>query len=187
MSRYANARAFTLLELIITLAIVAILLVIATPSFTNFAQKRTVSQKTVELRGALQLARGLAISQQQIWTVCSVNALNACVKKDAVRLVVFRDNNLDNSLGAGESLQQDIDLNAVQLELAASFGRSYIRFSAKGEAMESGNYQVCSRDQDFAYGRRIIIFRSGRVRLSSDSDGDGYDDNGGVKIECHSI
>ena len=66
MSRYANARAFTLLELIITLAIVAILLVIATPSFTNFAQKRTVSQKTVELRGALQLARGLAISQQQM-------------------------------------------------------------------------------------------------------------------------
>ncbi len=186
MNRFAKVHAFTLLELIVALAIAAILLVIATPSFTNFAQKRTVSQKTVQLRSALELARGLAISQQQIWTVCSVNTLNACVKQDGVRLVVFRDNNLDNSLSVGESLQQDIDLNAVQLELAASFGRSFIRFSAKGEAMESGNYQVCSEDQNFAYGRRVIIFRSGRIRLSSDSDGDGYDDNGGVKIECHS-
>ncbi len=186
MNRYANARAFTLLELIITLAIAAILLVIATPSFTSFAQKRTVSQKTIQVRGALELARGLAISQRQIWTVCTVNALNACVKEEGVRLLVFRDNNLDNSFSPGESLHQDIDLNAAQIELSASFGRSYIRFSEKGEAMESGNYEVCSQNQSFAYGRQVIIFRSGRVRLSSDSDGDGYDDNGGVKIECHS-
>ena len=65
MNRYANTRAFTLLELIITLAIAAILLAIATPSFTNFTQKRAVSQKTVQVRSALELARGLAVSQHQ--------------------------------------------------------------------------------------------------------------------------
>ena len=186
MNRFVKARAFTLLELIITLAIAAILLVIATPSFTNFAQKRTVSQKTVQVRGALELARGLAISQRRIWTVCIVNVLNACVQDEGNRLLVFRDDNLDKSFSPGESLHQDIDLNAAQLTLSASFGRSYIRFSEKGEAMESGNYEVCAQDQNFDYGRRVFIFRSGRVRLSSDSDGDGYDDNGGVKIECHS-
>jgi type IV fimbrial biogenesis protein FimT len=186
MNRFSNPRGFTLLELIITLAIAAILLVIATPSFTNFAQKRAVSQKTVQVRGALELARGLAVSQHQVWTVCTVNAANACVKEDGLRLIVFLDDNLDNSFSAGESLQQDIDINSVQMELAASFGRSYIRFSGTGEAMESGNYQICSQDQNFAFGRQVIIFRSGRVRLSSDSDGDGYDDNSGVKIECHS-
>jgi prepilin-type N-terminal cleavage/methylation domain-containing protein len=185
MNRYANTRAFTLLELIITLAIAAILLVIATPSFTNFTQKRAVSQKTVQVRSALELARGLAISQKQVWKVCTVNALNACVKEDGVRLLVFRDDNLDNSFSVGESLQQEIDINAIQMELAASFGVNYIRFSATGEAMESGSYEVCSSNQNFDYGRRAIIFRSGRVRLSSDSDADGYDDNGGVKIECH--
>jgi prepilin-type N-terminal cleavage/methylation domain-containing protein len=186
MNRYAKARAFTLLELIITLAIAAILLVIATPSFTNFTQKRAVSQKTVQVRSALELARGLAISQKQVWTVCTVNALNACVKEDGLRLIVFRDGNLDNSFSSGESLQQEVDMNAVQIELAASFGRSYIRFSATGEAMESGNYEICSANQNFDYGRRAIIFRSGRVRLSTDTDSDGYDDTNGVKIECHS-
>ena len=185
MNRYANTRAFTLLELIITLAIAAILLVIATPSFTNFTQKRAVSQKTVQVRSALELGRGLAVSQYQRWIVCTVNALDACVKEDGVRLLVFRDDNLDNSFSTGESLQRDIDINAVEIELSASFGVNYIRFSGSGEAMELGNYEVCSSNQNFDYGRRAIIFRSGRIRLSSDTDADGYDDDGGVKIECH--
>ena len=186
MNRFVSSRAFTLIELIITVTIVAILLVIATPSFTNFTQKRAVSQKTVQVRSALELARGLAVSQQKIWTVCTVNATNACVKEGGLRLLVFHDSNLDKSFSPGESLQQDIETGSVDIKLAAAFGRSYIRLSGTGEAMESGNYQLCSHNQNFAYGRRVIIFRSGRVRLSSDSDADGYDDIRGVKIHCHS-
>ena len=185
MNPYASMRAFTLIELIITVAIAAILLVIATPSFTNFAQKRAVSQKAVEIRGALELARGIAVAQHQVWTVCTVNSSDSCVDKDGVRLVVFQDSNLDNSLDSAESLRHEVDLSSVQIELSASFGRSYLRFSDSGETMESGNFQICAENESFTYGRRVIIFRSGRIRLTSDSDGDGFDDTGGVKIECH--
>jgi prepilin-type N-terminal cleavage/methylation domain-containing protein len=185
MNQLANARGFTLIELLITIAIAAILLTIAVPSFTNFTQKRAVSQKTVQVRGALELARGLAVSQHQIWKVCTVNALNACVKTDGVRLLVFSDDNLDDSFTGGESLQKEVDINGVEMVLAASFGVNYIRFSGSGEAMESGNYEICSQNQSVDYGRRVIVFRSGRVRLSGDSNGDGYDDDGGTKIECH--
>ena len=79
MNRFAFARGFTIVELMVTVAIAAILLAVAVPSFTSFAQKRAISQKTVEVRNALELARGLALSQRQVWTVCTVDASNSCV------------------------------------------------------------------------------------------------------------
>jgi type IV fimbrial biogenesis protein FimT len=185
MNHYRHTRAFTLIELMVTIAIAAILLVVAVPSFTSFSQRRAVSLKTVQVRNALELARGQAISQHQTWIVCTVNASNNCVKNDGLRLLVFRDDNDDKGFTAGEPLQQDIDINSIELTLSASFGRDYLRFASNGEALESGNFEVCSSNLSFDYGRQVIVFRSGRVRLSTDSNGDGYDDTGGTKIQCH--
>ena len=185
MNRFAFSRGFTIVELMVTVAIAAILLAVAVPSFTSFAQKRAVSQKTVQVRNALELARGLALSQRQILTVCTVDASNSCVSSEGLRLLVFRDDNDNKDFDTGEILQQDVDINSIALQMSASFGRSYMRFARNGEALESGNIEVCSTNQAVDYGRQAIVFRSGRIRLSSDSDGDGYDDTGGTKIECH--
>ena len=184
MNRFALPRGFTIVELMVTLAIAAILLAVAVPSFTLFAQKRAISQKTVQVRNALELARGLALSQRQVWTVCTVDASNSCVSSAGLRLLVFRDDNDDKDFNTGEMLHQDIDIDSIELEISAS-GRPYIRFARSGEALESGNIEVCSTNQAVDYGRQAIVFRSGRIRLSNDSDGDGYDDTGGTKIECH--
>lgn len=185
MNRFAFSRGFTIVELMVTVAIAAILLAVAVPSFTSFAQKRAISQKTVQVRNALELARGLAQSQRQILTVCTVNSSNSCVSTGGLRLLVFLDLDLSYGFNAGDSLHQDIDINSIALKMSAS-GRPYIRFARSGEAMESGNLEVCSTNQAIDYGRRAIVFRSGRIRLSSDSDGDGYDDTGGTKIDCPS-
>ena len=185
MNRFALQRGFTIVELMVTLAIAAILLAVAVPSFTLFAQKRAISQKTVQVRNALELARGLALSQRQVWTVCTVDASDSCVSSAGLRLLVFRDDNDDKDFNTGEMLHQDIDIDSIELEISAS-GRPYIRFARSGEALESGNIEVCSTNQAVDYGRQAIVFRSGRIRLSSDSDGDGYDDVGGTKIECSS-
>ena len=184
MNRFALPRGFTVVELMVTLAIAAILLAVAVPSFTLFAQKRAISQKTVQVRNALELARGLVLSQRQVWTVCTVDASNSCVSSAGLRLLVFRDDNDDKDFNTGEMLHQDIDIDSIELEISAS-GRPYIRFARSGEALESGNIEVCSTNQAVDYGRQAIVFRSGRIRLSNDSDGDGYDDTGGTKIECH--
>lgn len=184
MNRFALPRGFTIVELMVTLAIAAILLAVAVPSFTLFAQKRAISQKTVQVRNALELARGLVLSQRQVWTVCTVDASNSCVSSAGLRLLVFRDDNDDKDFNTGEMLHQDIDIDSIELEISAS-GRPYIRFARSGEALESGNIEVCSTNQAVDYGRQAIVFRSGRIRLSNDSDGDGYDDTGGTKIECH--
>ena len=105
-----------------------------------FCTEAWISQKTVQVRNALELARGLALSQRQVWTVCTVDAANSCVSSAGLRLLVFRDDNDDKDFNTGEMLHQDIDINSIELEMSASFGRPYIRFARNGEALGIRQY-----------------------------------------------
>ena len=53
-----------------------------------------------------------------------------------------------------------------------------------GESLESGNFQVCSSDLSNPYGRQVIVYRSGRVRLSVDADNDGYHESSNGTVNC---
>ncbi len=58
-----RVKGFTLVELMITLAILAILMGIAVPSFQALLQRERVTATSNQLRGALLLARGEAVKQ----------------------------------------------------------------------------------------------------------------------------
>ena len=182
MNSQQVARGLTLVELIIGLAILAILLGLASPSFQRFTNRQIIRHQIWELRRALELARGLAVTQQTIWKVCMATNNYHCVKQGGQRLLVFQDSNKNHRRDATESLHLDLHNPSTIITLSAS-GRSYVRFKASGEAMDSGNFLVCGKGGG-DYGRKTIVFRSGRVRLSKDTDGDGYDDLRGVKITC---
>ena len=175
-------RGLTLVELIIGLAILAVLLSLASPSFQRFTDRQIIRHQIWELRRALELARGLAVTQQTIWKVCMATNNHHCVKHAGQRLLVFQDSNKNHRRDAAESLHLDLQNSSTIITLSAS-GRSYVRFKPSGEAMDSGNFLVCAKGGD-DYGGKTIVFRSGRVRLSKDTDGDGYDDSRGVKITC---
>ena len=173
MNSQQVARGLTLVELIIGLA---------SPSFQRFTNRQIIRHQIWELRRALELARGLAVTQQKIWKVCMATNSYHCVKQGGQRLLVFQDSDNDHQRDTTESLHLDLHNPSTIITLSAS-GRSYVRFKASGEAMDSGNFLVCVRGSD-DYGRKTIVFRSGRVRLSNDTDGDGYDDSREVKITC---
>lgn len=174
---------FTLVELLFSMAILAILVSLTAPSFNNMLNRQAVSHQAWEVRRALELARGLAVADQQTWKVCMADIDRQCVKQRGQRLLVFRDNNNDHLLNGDEKLQLDLKIQSKNIRLRAS-GRSYIRFNGSGEALDSGHFLFCGNDSASEYGRQTIVFRSGRVRLSTDTDGDSYDDAGGKKISC---
>ncbi|MDG0971147.1 MAG: GspH/FimT family protein [Porticoccaceae bacterium] len=176
--------AFTLLELLITLIIVSILATLAAPSWSKFIAKQKINIQVWELRRTLELARSFAVSQHLVWKVCMAAHSLVCVKEQGQRLLVFADLNNDHRVNKGEVLIKDIALSGTSIKLSAS-GRAYVRFKPTGEAMDSGNFLVCSNDQSITYGRQAIVFRSGRIRLSKDTDNDGYDDRVGKNIKCH--
>ena len=62
MNRVKKYTAFTLLELLVTLAIMSILVSLAAPSWSTLVAERKINFQVWELRRALELARSLAVS-----------------------------------------------------------------------------------------------------------------------------
>ena len=59
----SKSAGFTMIELFITLLIVAVIATIATPSFKSMIRNSHITTQTNNLIGSLQLARSTAISQ----------------------------------------------------------------------------------------------------------------------------
>ena len=64
---------FTIVELMITVAVVGIFLVVAIPSYTDFIARNRVDVEVQEYRSILTLARSEAIKQNRSVTVSGIN------------------------------------------------------------------------------------------------------------------
>ncbi|XXK59505.1 GspH/FimT family pseudopilin [Porticoccaceae bacterium nBUS_09] len=158
---------FSLFEMLICISILSILLFISLPSMTSMTSNQRVSTQITQIRQALYLARSLAVTQGQVWKVCLLDVSNSCVKEGGKSLVVFRDDNNDHQLNSNETVKKTSEIRGVKIKLSAS-NRTYMRFKITGESKESGSFKVCLVDSMKIYGGKVIIYRSGRVRVSMD-------------------
>lgn len=84
---------FTLLELMVVLAIAAILMAVAVPSFALLIQKNRLATQTNAFIADLQFARAEAIKQGQTVTICASSDGSACLGTTAwgTGWIVFAD------------------------------------------------------------------------------------------------
>lgn len=70
---------FTLVELMITVAVLAIVLSIAVPSFSTILLNNRINTTAHELQAAMQIARSEAVKRKRTVTLCRANAdLDEC-------------------------------------------------------------------------------------------------------------
>lgn len=104
MKRLPPERGFTLIELMITLAVAAILLKLAAPSFSAALNGNRLSSAAGELAGAVQLARSEAVRANGRVVLCRSTDSSTCSSTDNVwpGWIVFVDSDGDGVRDSAE-------------------------------------------------------------------------------------
>jgi type IV fimbrial biogenesis protein FimT len=140
--RIGSHRGFTLLELIVTVAVVAIAAAIAVPNLADFARNNAMSSATNDLLHALQVARAEA-TKRQVNTVWCASAnprasTPTCTNTGIKGWIVYLDNNTNNNW-AHESTEEVIETYELSPKIFLVADRDAIAsYGATGFANPAG-------------------------------------------------
>ena len=176
---------FTLIQLLFCLAIISILVSVSLPSTTAAVADQKIISQIYDIRNALKLAQNLAITRGETVTACLIDINSHCVSENGDAIAVFIDVNDNHQLDNGEIVVSEAFITGTTVVLSASGrNKSYVRFKPVGSAMESGNFLVCNDNPVLGAGRKVVFYYSGRIYLSSDTNGDGFHDVSDNKVQC---
>lgn len=173
----------TLTEMMITVAIVAIVLTTVAPGVNSiFIQNRIIAEIN-ELSGVIQFARHTAIDQQTDTIVCPTQNFSTCTTNWNHAKMVFPDLDSDGSRGANEELLVATSIIAGVNIMSGPAGS--IMFIPSGGAMINATILHCHKTRDAKQARALMITLQGRVRMSTDANNDGiHEDIGGTALSC---
>jgi len=159
---------FTALELLVGMAIVAILLAAGIPSLENYSWNLRMRTAMDTLQADLNLARRRAISLNVQTVACPAAGGGACSGNSDWQdgWIVFTDFNADHQRQAGEPLLKQS--GAVEfIRISSSRSRRYLRFYPNGSAPGS-NVAIRFCDKRGArYAGKVSVSNSGRIQQQS--------------------
>ena len=165
MQIHAHGTGATVLELMVTLAIVAALLGIAVPSYESFINRQRMKTAVAGLHNDLLAARSQAVYRNAVVVACPGDPENGCTGSSdwSGGWIVFEDRNDDRQLSGKETLlRHGQPPEAVAVHAPAS--RRQLRFFPDGSTPGSnGSITFCGRDGPPG-ARRLVISNIGRVR-----------------------
>jgi len=100
---------FTIIELMLTIAIAAVLLAVAVPSYTNMVLNNCLTAKTNMLVTAMQLARSTAVTYRDDVTVGSITCQLDEDNNNAADGSCSTSDAQDNEFGEGVVVYRDLD------------------------------------------------------------------------------
>jgi len=173
----------TLVELMITVSIIAIILTFVGPSIQSLLIKNRVVAEINETSSLIQYARHHAIDEQAQVVVCPSSDYSICSNDWNDPKIVFIDED-DNAIrGDTESLL--VSIGATSSTSLMTNTTAIIKFTGTGEANETTEILLCHKDGKAEYARSLSVTLQGRVKMSSDSDRNGINENAsGTELSC---
>lgn len=159
----ATARGFTLMELMVTIAIVGILAMLAAPSFVDYRRNAALASATASLVGALATARSEALKRNADVLVAPVAG-----EDWSGGWRVFVDADMNRAHGEADITLLTAAGPASEFLAVASNVKGPVGYSGAGFAISFRTLEVRRTDvadTQFSAIRRITISSSGRVRV----------------------
>jgi type IV fimbrial biogenesis protein FimT len=155
----------SILELMITLSIAAILLVTGIPSFQQYSLKQHIKAATASLHNDLRMARSEAVHKNTSVVACPGNPGGGCSDSNdwSAGWIVFNDSNRDRQRQPGEPLLRHSP-GFKNMKIHSPISRTAIRFYPNGSAPGSNtSISLCGLGGP-EMARKLVISNIGRIR-----------------------
>lgn len=152
---------FTLIEVMVTIALLAILIAAVAPSFRGLLLDNQAATQTNAVVTSLMFARSEAIKRNAPVVMCRSNTGTSCAGSNwADGWILWADADGDGTVDAGEILQ-------TQGKLPASFALTTVTVSGftyrpDGSVTTADNFLLCPPDNVSSRARQIQVDASGR-------------------------
>jgi type IV fimbrial biogenesis protein FimT len=176
-ARLSRVTGFTLVELMVTIAVLAILLGVAVPGFQAFVRRTQVSNMTNEFVAATLIAKADAVARNRCVTLCrsanaSVDAPTCTTSGDewTAGWLIFANPACDgNPAGSGAELLRVYvgDPSGATLTTPTSGSKrlNTITFDSRGMSSLSGAGQINVAPPGQSFTRTICVDVAGRTRI----------------------
>jgi len=185
---HARTRGFSLVELVVTVLVVAILTAVAWPNFRDFMHRNTVTAQANQVLAALQYARNEAVSRRYPSALCGSTDGVSCTAGDTSfenGWMIWRDSTLAGTPSYSSTKDELLRVNAAQTGVSIrSFGGSgtanLIAFDQRGAVIGAGgavtNIVVCAKNNSSdplgantqkVPGKYVRVDASGRITVQN--------------------
>lgn len=165
MADKSTVAGFTIVELMVTLAMAAVLMGIAVPAFTDFVRQRTMAARSNEFVLAVTYARSEAVRRGRVVSVQAIG-IDADNEWGGGYCVVIGPPS--DCSDADDVLRSFAAMDAAEVTFNATGGldgQGTLRFNARGMliGVGPGRIELCHVDEDVDPGRVIDLSVTGRA------------------------
>lgn len=162
-------KGFTLIELMITLAVAAILLGLTAPSFNDLIKDSRLTTQINGLSASINLARSESIKRSLTVTICKSDNGTACGGNWNEGWIVFEDINGDGAVDTGDTIIR-VNSALTSGNTLVFPGKNRITYQSDGFAIGyNSTFKLCD-DRGYTRAKGLVVSNSGRVRTADSSD-----------------
>ena len=167
-SEHTRQAGLTLPEVLITLAIVAVLISSTVPSMKSLIASQRVSSIAREIYSCFMLARSEAVKRRQAVSLCKSTDGQVCAESGnnwETGWLIFTDADSDGVLETGDQLIKTFGALPAGVTLIWNQGLS-AGYNSLGLARLAGSFVLCESTASGVDARELVLSLTGRLRVA---------------------